>query len=423
MVGATAMRQVKIWVQSSIAARAEIAYWEMTDANKTIRITPPQQLIDSLDFADTFVIGNLEPGRTYGYQVRLNGVVQSVPQALQFRTQALWQWRTDAPDWKLAFGSCVYGNEAAYDRPGRPYGGAPADLNIYSEMAKQRPDLTLWGGDYLYYREADEDSETGLRYRWRYSRGVPEHQSILRTGSHIAIWDDHEYGPNDSNSSYSLKGDALSLFKRYFPNSAHGLPETPGIFGTHRFNDAEFFLLDNRYHSDSYKLQADDKSSLGAAQLRWLQNALLSSASPIKVVVLGSQILNDVNRWESWQRYPKERDTFLKFLVDHKINGVILLTGDRHFTALYKAERAGTYPLHELTCSPVLAGVPSNLDAERANKQIDPGTFVAARNFCTLQFSGTRMDRRITLRSLSNTGTENWVREIKLNDLQTPANK
>lgn len=184
-----------------------------------------------------------------------------------------------------------------------------------------------------------------------------------------------------------------------------------------------FFLLDNRYHADSYKLQADDKTLIGQAQLRWLKNSLLASVSPIKVVVMGSQILNDVNRWESWQRYPKERDDFMKFLIDHKINGVVLLTGDRHFTALYKSERAGTYPLHELTCSPILAGVPSNVDNERANKQVIPGTFVAERNFCTLEFTGTRTDRRITLKSISNTGMENWQQEIKLNDLQTPVAK
>lgn len=240
MVGATAMRQVKIWVQSTSQANAVIEYWALANPRK-IFLTRPTKLADTTDFAGTIVIANLAPGRQYGYRVRLNGRIQHVPEQLTFRTQALWQWRTDAPNWKLAFGSCVFGNEPLYDRPGRPYGGAPSDLRIYSEMQKQQPDLTLWGGDYLYYREVDEDSATGLRYRWRYARGVPEHQAILRTGAHIAIWDDHEYGPNDSNSSYTLKADALALFKQYFPNNSHGLPETPGIFGNYRFNDAEFF--------------------------------------------------------------------------------------------------------------------------------------------------------------------------------------
>jgi alkaline phosphatase D len=422
MVGATAMRQVKIWVQATGKGQAQIEYWELGVAKSTpVRMkTVAVSLTEETDFVAHFTVGLLEPGRTYGYRVMINGKEQKVPQALTFMTQALWQWRTDAPDWKMAFGSCVFANETKYDRPGRPYGGAQEDKRIFASIAGQAPDLTLWGGDYLYLREVDEDSELGLRYRWRYDRGTPEQQVLLRTGSHLSIWDDHEFGPNDSNGSYRLKGEALTLFKRYWANGSYGLPETPGIFGNHRFNDAEIFLLDNRYHRDHDALQSDDKSMLGPVQLRWLKNALLASVSPIKIIAVGSQITNQVNRWESWIRFPKERDDLLKFLIDHKINGVILMTGDRHFTQLLKNDRPGSYPLYELTCSPMTSGVSSNLDAERANPQVVAGTFVAQRNFCTLDFSGTRADRKITMRSFSNTGEKLWERELKLSELQTP---
>ncbi len=419
MVGATAMRQVKVWLQATAEGAARIEYWAL-DQPKKIQRSPTLRLKSETDHVAHFSLGLLEPGQRYGYRVMINNREQKVGQPLTFQSQALWQWRTDAPDWKMAFGSCVFTNETKYDRPGRPYGGVPEDKFIFTAMAKQQPDLTLWGGDYLYHREVDEDSELGLRYRWRYDRGTPEQQVLLRTGSHISIWDDHEYGPNDSNSSYRFKGEALTLFKRYWANASYGLPETPGIFGVHRMNDAEFFLLDNRYHRDSDLLLSDDKSKLGKDQLRWLKNALLASVSPIKIIAAGSQITNEVNRWESWMRFSKEREDIMKFLVDHKINGVIFLTGDRHFTELLKTERNGTYPLHELTCSPLLSGVSSNLYAERANKQLVEGTFVAQRNFCMLDFSGTRAQRKITMRSFSTTGEKLWERDILLSELQTP---
>lgn len=419
MVGATAMRQVKLWVQADAAGTAVIEYWDTTDA-KNVSRTKPIRLEDELDHTAHFTLALLEPGRTYGYRVMIDGKEQKLPQTLAFKTQALWQWRTEPPEWKMIFGSCSYDNEAKYDRPGRAYGGPEENKRIYDVMAKQQPDLTLWGGDYLYFREVDEDSVAGLRYRWRYARSTPEQQALLRTGSHLSIWDDHEFGPNDSNSSYRLKGEALGLFKRYWANDSYGLPETAGTFGNQRFNDSELFLLDNRYHRDSDKLQADDKTKLGAAQLRWLKNALLASNAPFKIIVAGSQITNEVNRFEGWQRFPKERADMLKFISDHKIDGVIFLTGDRHFTELLKTERPGTYPLHELTCSPLLSGVPSNLDAERANKQIVPGTFVAAHNFCTLEFSGPRTARKLTLKSFSNTGEKNWEHTIGPGELQTP---
>lgn len=422
MVGAVAHRQVKIWVQGDAAGTAQIEYWD-AEMPTQVRTSTLVTLADETDHTAQFIIGNLEPGRSYGYRVKMDGKEAALPASLAFKTQALWQWRTDAPDWKLAFGSCNYVNEPEYDRPGTPYGGVPEHKRIYTSIAQQKPDMMVWGGDYLYFREVDQGSETGLRYRWRYDRGLAEAQTLLRQGSHIAIWDDHEYGPNDSNSSYVLKGEALQLFKRYWANPSYGLPETPGTFGNFTYNDVEFFLLDGRYYRDHDKLKSEDKSYLGAVQLRWLKNALLASVSPIKIIVSGSQITNEVNRHEGWHNFPRERADFLQFLLDHKIKGVLLFSGDRHFTELIKTERPGHYPLHELTCSPLLATPPSNSDAERANPRVVPGTFVAERNFCTIDFSGNRANRKLTLRSFGTTGEKNWEHVIAVSEISNPSAK
>lgn len=416
MVGAVAHRQVKVWVQGERAGTAQIEYWE-AETPALVRTSALVTLAEDSDHTAHFIIGNLEPGRHYRYRVKLDGKEVSVPETLSFKTQSLWQWRTEPPDWKLAFGSCNYVNETQYDRPGAPYGGVPEHRRIFTSIKQQMPDLMVWGGDYLYFREVDEGSESGLRYRWRYDRAMPEAQVLLRHGSHVAIWDDHEYGPNDANGSYVFKGEALQLFKRYWANASYGLPETPGTFGNFVFNDVEFFLLDGRYHRDHDKLNSDDKSYLGAAQFRWLKNALLASVAPIKIIVSGSQVTNEVSRREGWHNFTRERAAFLQFLLDHKIKGVLLFSGDRHFTELIKTERPGSYPLHELTCSPLLSGVPSNLDVERANPRVVPGTFVAERNFCTVDFSGPRANRKLTLRSFSTTGEKKWEHDIAVADI------
>lgn len=419
MAGASYMRGAKLWMQANGPGKATIEYWD-TQTPKKIRKTPSIPLKPDEDFVAQFEIGALEPGRTYGYRVRIDGKEQKVAQSLVFRTQTLWQWRTDAPDWKLAFGSCAYTNEAVYDRPGTPYGGPPEAMNIYDSIARQKPDMMLWGGDYLYHREVDWDSAWGLRYRWNRERSIPQIQNLLRTGHHFAIWDDHEYGPNDSTSSYVLKGESLKLFKRFFVNPTYGLPETPGIFGNFTFNDAELFLTDNRTYRDHDRLIADDKSMLGAAQLRWLKNALLASVSPVKLIVLGSQVTNMVNTYEGWEKFPKEREDFLKFLVDQKISGVMLLTGDRHFTEMLKTERPGAYPLYELTCSSLASGHPTGLSEEKANPAVVPGTFILERNFCTIDFSGPFKERKLIVRSFSRDGDKLWEREIKLSELRVP---
>lgn len=421
MVGAPAMRAAKVWLQADAPARAEIEYWDVQLPNKITR-SLSVQLAREFDFTDEIEIGGLTPGHTYGYRVLLNGKAQRTAVTTQFKTLVQWKWRSDAPDWKLALGSCAYVDEAEYDRLGKPYGGGEEGTRIYGNIAAQKPDLMLWGGDNVYFREADWDSEWGLRARWKHSRALPALQPLLQTGAHVAIWDDHDYGPNNANSSYGLKATTTQLFKRYFANQSYGLPELPGMFGSFSMHDADFFLTDGRTFRDSDDLKSPDKAMLGAGQMRWLKNALLASVAPIKLIVMGSQVTNDLlpEYREGWANFPAERDAFLQFLVDHKIEGVVLLTGDRHFTALYKTERPGSYPLHELTCSPLSAGPISNPGPEKTSARVVPNTFVTERNFCTIEFTGPQKNRALTLKSFSTTGEKKWEQSILLNDLKTP---
>ncbi|MBL8513914.1 MAG: alkaline phosphatase family protein [Betaproteobacteria bacterium] len=421
MAGAASQRGTKLWLQANGQGTAQIEFWNATKPAEKRR-TDAVKLKSEEDFVAQFDISGLEPGQTYGYRVLLDGKDAKVPQSPTFRTQALWQWRGNAPDWKLAFGSCAYDNEAAYDRPAKiPYGGPPEQSRIFDSIARVKPDMMLWGGDFLYHREADWDSAWGLSYRWSYAKRQPALQKLLRTGNHYAIWDDHEYGPNDSNASYVFKGASLALFKRHFPNPSFGLPETPGTFTHFNFNDVDFFLTDGRYYRDADNLISEDKAMLGAVQMRWLKNAILASTGPIKVIVSGSQVTNPSDPWrDGWDKFPKERDDFMKFLVDQHIPGVIFLTGDRHFTALYKTERPGTYPIHELTCSPLTSGVGSDAKEERNKPNVVPGTFVADRNFCTLDFTGARDARKISIRSFDPDGKMLWEKELAAKDLRGP---
>src|SRR5207247_4532087 len=64
--------------------------------------------------------------------------------------------------------------------------------------------------------------------RYRRQRGFAPLQKLLTATSHLAIWDDHDYGPNDSDTSYVMKGETLKLFGRYWPNPSFGLPDLPG---------------------------------------------------------------------------------------------------------------------------------------------------------------------------------------------------
>ena len=108
-------------------------------------------------------------------------------------------------------------------------------------------------------------------------------------------------------------------------------------------------MLDCRYNKTP---ETDDNPELwGKAQLAWLKNALKASDEPIKFITNGIQVLNNLLGAETCAHYQAERQELLDFIRDEKIEGVIFLTGDRHFTQLEKQNLAGIYPLYDFTCS------------------------------------------------------------------------
>lgn len=410
MAGPTAMRAATVWVQGKSPGRARLALWPNGKPGER-RLSAPVTLAAESDFAAHLPLAGLEPGVRYDYRVLIDG--KPTGGVFSLATQTLWQWRADPPDFKVLLGSCVYVNEAAYDRPGKPYGG---DSAIFETMAAAKPDLTLWLGDNLYYREVDYDSPAGMSARWRHDRQIPALQSLLATGNHAAIWDDHDYGPNDSTSSFVFKDHALALFKRYWANPSYGLPDAPGIFTSFRHGDAEFFMLDNRWYRDADKLAENSKAMFGERQMRWLKNALVNSTATFKFIAAGSQMLDSLSPYEGWRHFDAERQGFIDWLTRQGINGVVFLSGDRHRTELLRWPRSAAYSLHDLACSPLTSGT-YDVSKVPADPNLVEGTRVGERNFCALDIAGAREARRLTIRSFAADGRELWRHELRATDL------
>lgn len=418
MAGPPTHRGVTLWLQADGAARASVEYWPLS-APKTRRRSEVHPLVAAEDFSGKITLFGLEPGERYGYRVLFDG--KPVGKELQFATQELWQWRRDAPDFKVVAGSCNYGNEPPFDRPGKPYGDR--HLTIFPRMAEQKPDLTLWLGDNVYYREVDYSSPEGMAYRWKRERAQGYMQSIFQVGGHAAIWDDHDYGPDNANRSFVFKGEALKLQQRYWPNPSFGLPETNGAFTAFSFNDVDFFLLDNRtYRDDPDMPAAADKAMFGPEQMRWLKNALLGSRAAFKVVVGGSLFLRDDERADDWNQYPNERENFLDWMHKAKVEGVFFMSGDVHRAQLSKIDRRGAYPLYDLTCSPLTSG--GHNDPKLAQQpELVSGTLVLGeRSFCSLEFQGKKAERRVVMKVINADGEVKWEKALTRAELRYKSN-
>ncbi len=417
MAGANGMRSTRLWLQTDAPARVEVQYRKQGLAQGGWQKQVMETRADE-DHVAQFVIDNLEPGTVYEYRVVINGQPVQLDEPLRFHTQKLWQFREDPPAFTLMTGSCSYINETRYDRPGRPYGKSTA---IFDTMANRKPELMLWLGDNVYFREADFLAKADMSLRYQHDRSVPAMQKLLRTGHHLATWDDHDYGPNNSNRSWVHKGHALELFKRYWANDSYGLPDVPGVFGQFSYNDVDLFLLDDRYYRDSDDSpDTPEKQLFGPAQMTWLKNALLASNAPFKIVAGGGQFLNLNNPYEGWNHFPRERQDFLDWLQASRVQGVLFLSGDRHHTELLRMERKGAYPLYELTCSPLTSGS-HRVKREKRTPPLAKGTqVITTQNFCELRFSGPRKQRKLDIEVFDTHGKSLMRYSISASELRNP---
>ena len=418
MVGYSTMREVLLWVQTTAAAKVHFEYYEQGFPEKRFETETITTHADD-GFIAKLIANQVLPGKTYTYEVVIDGEKIERDYPMKFQSQPLWQWRTDPPEVNFVVGSCNYVNEERFDRPGKPYG---SDFGIFESIYEKNPDFMLWLGDNTYLREADWNSRTGFLHRYTHTRSLPEMQPLLASTHHYAIWDDHDYGPNDSDGSFWLKETASEVFKLFWGNPNYDVINKGGITGSFQWADLHFFLLDNRYYRTSNNNFATEREMLGKKQIDWLINAMASSNAPFKFVCIGGQVLSTEAMHENYATFPKEQRYLLDKIREAKIEGVVFLDGDRHHTGLsMMQESEAVYPLYDLTCSSLTAGAYPN--DEKLNQFRIKETLFGKHNFGLLNVSGPRTDRILKITIFDKDGEEVWTKNIEAKNLRYASEK
>jgi alkaline phosphatase D len=425
MLGYQAHREALVWLETKGAAEVKLTYrlaGQPQSVRTLVKTAPATAPAGTQPMK--FVLPLLEMGQSYDYEIMIDGVKAVRPYPFTFKTTKQWEFRAPPPDFKFLFGSCAYLNDPPYDRPGKPYGHG---TEIFKHMAASGADFMLWGGDNTYLREADFSSESGIWYRFSQDRATPDLQPLLATMHHYAAWDDHDFGSNDANKSFEFKDVTTAAFKAYWGNPTWGEPDNAGVYGKFFWGDAAFFVMDNRTHRDDDHLDAAQhptKSQYGAKQRDWLKQSLLAAKTlrhfTFKFIVTGGQVLTDFGgASESFGRYQSEREDLLKFIVDHKITGVVFLTGDVHFTELAKKKIGATQWVYELTSSPLASGANSSAQKDRAaDPQRVEGTLVADQNYCAVAISGPAKARVLTITCFDKSNVKRWEKTIAADELK-----
>ncbi len=261
---------------------------------------------------------------------------------------------------KIAFGSCS--KDAQFKR-----------VPVFEAISDEKPDAAFFIGDNSYFIVGDQGSDTWgttgsvgdwtspqlMLARHMQTRTNPDLQRLIHTIPCYAVWDDHDYGSNDTDREFPLKKDSLRIFREIWANPSYGASEIPGIFSSFRFGPAEFFLMDDRYNKYTAagshpSVKPEEAVIWGDPQLQWLMTGLKASKAPVKFIVNGTQVLSQTKSGEGhFQEAKLEREKLFTFLKENKIGGVIFLTGDRHYSEVNRLGQQGGPDLLEFTSSPI----------------------------------------------------------------------
>jgi alkaline phosphatase D len=385
MVGQVTLRDVSLWVQTK--GEANVAFTWNEKGNKTAKTK--SQTVKTLSengYTKTIHLTNLKPGTSYEYQLYINNQPVTLNYPTEFKTQEHWQFRRNPPDFTFVAGSCFYVNDTDYDRPGTPYGG---DYQILDQIIKSKPDFMVWLGDNIYLREGDFESRSGIYYRNTHTRSLPELQPLIASTPNYAIWDDHDYGPNDSDWTYPLKHHSLDAFKNFWPSDSYGSGHTEGITQSFIWNDCQFFMLDDRWYRT---VDRENGTILGEQQKYWLKEALLYSKATFKFICVGGQFLNDAKVFENFANYESERSEIIQFLDDNNIKGVVFITGDRHHSEICKLKTPNGNKIYDVTSSAITSSTGPHTEP---NTLRVPDSMIGVRNFAIFKISGQGNGRKL----------------------------
>jgi len=332
MLGAMTDRSVQVWVRTEEESTVEIRVFEMGKEGKPAAETRFRTNSEA-DYTGRGVVKGLIPNHHYTYQVLIDGKVvdSGLPQA----------FRTHPARGKPAGFTVAFGGGAGY---------TPWNERVWDRILKYEPQAILLMGDNVYLDIPDTPGAFHQYTMYRRQSRMEFRRLMSATPVH-AIWDDHEFmddiwmGPYRDRPHWKMP--TLDFFRQNWPNPDFGSAEWPGVWHQFSVADVDFFMLDGRFYR-THPFD-EDATMLGPEQLAWLKKSLKASNATFKVLVspvnwiMGSK---EGSR-DTWQGFPRERNAIFDFLAENRIEGVFLLSSDRHRADIWKIDRPNGYPLWE----------------------------------------------------------------------------
>ena len=399
MLGCISGSRVRVWVRTAEPTPVSVIAWRPGEPAQTIESQQRTTSADG-DFTAVLELTGLRPNTEYAYAVKLRGVAYR---------EAPYRFRTLAEEGTPVKFRIAFGGGAGF---------VPEHEYVWDTIRTQRPDVLMLLGDNVYSDDPETPQMQHYCYYRRQSR--PEFRRLVASTPVFSIWDDHDFGTNDCSGGPAIDQPAWKLpvyrvFRNNWVNPYYGGGEAqPGCYYDFYLGDVHFVMLDGRYYRNLKPEDNGRPTMLGPAQRGWLLETIEKSHGRLLVLcspvpwVFGAK----GDSRDTWNGFQQERKEIFDFLTEHQVEGVLLMSADRHRSDLWKIDRSDDYALYEFNSS--------RLTNQHVHKTMDEAIFSynAKQSFGTVDIDTTQDDPTITYRVVSIDGEEIHRFELKRSQLQ-----
>lgn len=318
---------------------------------------------------------------------------------------------------RIVFGSCI-----KQDRP----------IPILKPMLSRQPDLVLFLGDNIYADTLDMGVMRAKYDLLGRNRDLAELRSRFPV---MATWDDHDYGANDAGADYPMRTESKREFMRFWQVAADAeMRKRDGVHHARIFGPmgkrVQIIMLDTRSFRSPLKVGAqrrvagpyvadDDptKTVLGSSQWVWLEKQLRQPAE-LRILATSIQCIPEAAGQETWSNLPRERRRLFDLIGRCGADGVILVSGDRHWSEISKLDVDVAYPLYEITSSSLNQIHPRGTPSE--NRHRVGKTTYHRENYGVLSINWEDQDPNILMQIEDVSGNVQMKHDVRLSTLAAP---
>jgi alkaline phosphatase D len=399
MLGAATGSGLRVWVRTATAAEIQVIASTSADLDEPIR-SPVVRSTPERDFTAVVPLTGLKPDTEYHYIVVIDGHDDAA-------REHVYTFRTAPAPGRPGRVRIAFGGGAGYVLPNE---------RVWDTVRSFDPRALVMLGDNVYIDTPEVPAVQHYTYYRRQAR--PEFRRLVSSTFVYAIYDDHDFGTNDCSGGPAVddppwKPAVLNVFRNNWVNPYYASDNLPGCWFDFQLADIHFIMLDGRYYRASAEHGVDPPTMLGPVQKRWLLNTLSRSKAPLTALCspVPWTFLAKGDSPDTWNGFRTERDEIFNFLADNHIDGVVLLSADRHRSDLWRIDRPRGYDLYEFSSSRF-----TNQHVHATMPQAE-FSYNVTQSFGLVDFDTTVADPTVTYRIITIDGKTVFTFTIKRSEL------